>query len=217
MAVNGRNTAAYPSFDALTQQNPAVFVKIPATGVWGLNGDWTSSTSVVTNVDGIRVGQATQSGFNTGAMQYRVYRPATSELLAATVKTGYGMNIFDANENPTFASSVRPLLLDYVGIIDSGLATLDGISTSQYVGSEIDLGVSSPWIYVLGAEISCTYFVSANQRRVHTLIPVYYHTNGTCRARFYVFVQVVTAALALVNLLAPAGDTYKHSILALSD
>lgn len=216
MPFTGSLTASYPSFNALSGQSPAVFVKIPTTGVWGLTGGWASSTSSPTNIDLINISQFQTSGSSTGVMDYRVYRPATNELNPATVKSGYGLNVFDSSGKPTFASSVKPLILDKVATLNSGISSLDSITTSGWYGSEIDLGISSPWVYALASLIQSIYFLTPTppQRRVNALVPAFYHTNGTCRARLWLNSQVVVAALPPYTSNAPAGDTFKREVFA---
>lgn len=216
MPFTGSLTATYPGFNSLTKSPPAVFVKIPTTGVWGLIGQWGSSTSSPTNTDLINVGQIDASGFNTGVMDYRIYEPATTQLIASLVKTGHGLNIFDANGKPTFASSVKPLIFDYVGQLDSGVGVCAG--SSGYIGTEIDLGISSPWIYVLATKLETVVFLNPQPpiRGVTILVPAYYHVNGTCRARYYRYSFTVTAGITPYSMISPSGDTFKKAVFALS-
>lgn len=203
----------YPAFNALTSPTPQAFVQIPSTGTWGFVGGFDSTTGQVTNMNALGITQ--YEIFNTGNMNYRIYFPANLQLNPQTVKTGYGLNIFDSTGKATFASSVKPLLFDYVGTLNSGLSSLDN-ATAGYYGTEINLGINQPFVYALTARIESVTPVGANQRLVRTLFPVYYHSSGTCRVRFYLYGRIIAIAVPSYGMQAPNGSTFQQSILALS-
>lgn len=123
-------------------------------------------------------------GSSVSGLSYRIYKQLN--LSAQNLKYGHGLNIFDASGNTIFSTNVNPLIFDFYGIIDCGFNTLSGVSAGWY-GNEYNTGMYEPFVMVNYTAAQSIIPLSPTYRLILTLVPVFYHTSGTLRIRFYVY------------------------------
>lgn len=194
---SGVLTPLSQSFPQNSTAAPALFVKFSSSGTYYVADSVFAATG--TNITSFAVDDYTSFGLgnSVAGLQYRLYKQLN--LTSQNVNTGYGLNVFNASSQPVFSSVVNPLILDGYGLLDAGFNTLS--SGSGFVGNEYNTGLFEPFVFISYSQKQ-TRVVSGGGRLIYALMPVFYHTAGTLRIRFFIYSYFVPIALPVYTYKA---------------
>lgn len=197
LSSSGVITSLTQSFPQNSTAAPVLCVKFSSAGTYYVSSSVFSATG--TNVTGFAVNDYTAFGLgnSVSGLQYRLYKQLN--LTTQNVNTGYGLNVFNASSNPVFSSVVNPLIFDGYGVLDCGFNTLS--SGSGFVGNEYNTGMFEPFVLISYSQKE-TRVVAGRGRLIYTMMPVFYHTSGTLRIRFYINSAFVPIALPVYTYKA---------------
>jgi hypothetical protein len=197
LSSSGILTSLSQTFQQNSASAPALFVKFSSSGTYYVPASTFDVSGTTVNQFAVFDGSSVGLGNSVSGLQYRFYKQLN--LTTQNVLSGYGVNVFDGSANPVFSSNVNPLILDAYGLLDSGFNTLTG--GSGFVGAEYNTGLFEPFVLVSYSQKS-TRVVAGTGRLTFNLMPVFYHSNGTLRIRFYIAQQFVPIALPVYTFKA---------------
>lgn len=197
LSSSGVLTNLSQTFDQSSAAAPALFVKFSSSGTYYVSSSMFYASGSTVNQFAVNDYASFGLGNSVSGLEYRFYKQL--DLTTQNVSSGYGLNVFNASGKPVFSSNVNPLILDAYGLLNAGFNTLS--SGSGFVGAEYNTGLFEPFVF-LSYSTKQTRVVSGGGRLVYTLMPVFYHSSGTLRIRFYIYSQFVPIALPVYTFKA---------------